>query len=114
MELRPYLTVRYTPFQEIAMKSPVAAAVFAAISTVCPPAAFADHDHHHGGALGAVSFPVSCTPEAQKRFNTLVSLLHSFHWERVDKAVADVLDADPTCAMAHWGKALRSLDNSLG
>jgi hypothetical protein len=64
--------------------------------------------------MGDVSFPVSCTPEAQKRFNTAASLLYSFHWERVDKALAEVLDADPGCAMVFWAKAVASLDNALG
>src|SRR5688572_12765112 len=94
------------------MKSKVAAAC-AAASILSVSSAFGQ-DHDHGGALGDVSFPVSCTPEAQKRFNTLLSLLHSFHWRRIDQAVADVLAADPACGMAFWGKALASLDNALG
>ena len=72
-----------------------------------------EHDHDHA-ALGDVNFPVSCTREAQKRFNTAAALLYSFYWERIDDAVADVLAADPTCAMAHWVKAVASLDNPLG
>lgn len=94
------------------MKSTIVIAACAAASILCAPCALAAHDH--GGVLGDVNFPVSCTREAQKRFNTLVSLLHSFHWPRIDQAVADVLEADPSCAMAFWGKAVASLDNSLG
>lgn len=73
-----------------------------------------DPDHEHPAALGTVNFPVSCTPEAQQRFNTAASLLYSFYWERIDAAVADVLAADPDCAMAYWAKAVASLDNALG
>jgi tetratricopeptide (TPR) repeat protein len=73
-----------------------------------------DHDHGHAGPHGEVNFPVSCAPEAQKRFNTAVSLLYSFHWENVDRALAAVLEADPACAMVHWAKAIASLDNPLG
>jgi tetratricopeptide (TPR) repeat protein len=71
-------------------------------------------DHDHTAALGEVNFPVSCTPEAQQRFNTAASLLYSFHWEHTDAAVAKVLEADPSCAMAYWAKAIASLENALG
>jgi hypothetical protein len=73
-----------------------------------------EHDHHAGAGLGQVDFRVSCTPAAQEKFNTLASMLYSFYWEKIDAAVADVLAADPTCAMAHWAKAVASLDNPLG
>lgn len=86
--------------------------VLAAILTMHSAAA---QEHEHGPApLGTVSFSVSCTPEAQSRFNTAIALLYSFYWEKIDRAVADVLAADPTCAMAHWLKAVASLDNALG
>ena len=80
------------------------------------PAALAQgHDHHeHGTALGQVNFPVSCSAEAQAKFNTAMALLYSFYWERIDGAVGEVLAADPTCAMAHWAKAVASIDNALG
>lgn len=79
------------------------------------PAFAQDHDHHERSpALGQVNFPVSCTAEAQARFNTTVALLHSFYWERIDAAVGEVLAADPTCAMAYWAKAVASIDNALG
>jgi len=78
-------------------------------------AAAQEHDHDHSpAALGEVNFPVSCTPQAQEKFNTAASLLYSFYWEKVDDALAEVLAADPTCAMAHWAKAVASLDNPLG
>jgi tetratricopeptide (TPR) repeat protein len=74
-----------------------------------------DHDDHPGPAvLGDVHFPVSCTPAAQAKFNTAASLLYSFYWEKIDAAAAEVLAADPDCAMAYWVKAVASLDNALG
>lgn len=73
-----------------------------------------EHDHPAGAALGEVHFPVSCTPAAQEKFDTVVALLYSFYWERIDAAIAEVLAADPACAMAHWAKAVASLDNPLG
>src|SRR5688572_2441622 len=72
-----------------------------------------EHDHDHA-ALGHVNFPIACAPQAQEPFNTAVALLYSFFWERVDAAVAEVLKADPNCGMAHWAKAVASLENALG
>jgi tetratricopeptide (TPR) repeat protein len=91
-----------------------AAACIAASIVGAAPVIGQEHQHDHAAALGDVSFPVSCTPEAQKRFNTAVALLYSFYWEKVDRALAEVLAADPTCAMAYWAKAVASLDNALG
>ena len=87
-----------------------------AASILAVPVAMAqEHDQHeHAAALGDVNFPVSCNAEAQAHFNTAAALLYSFYWEKVDAAVAAVLQADPTCAMAHWAKAVASLDNPLG
>ena len=77
--------------------------------------ALAQHEHHAAAAgLGDVDFPVSCTPAAQAKFNTAVALLHSFYWEKVDAAVDEVLAADPDCTMAHWARAVGSLENALG
>jgi len=83
--------------------------------TAAPAALAQGHDHHeHGPALGQVNFPVSCSAEAQAKFNITMALLYSFYWERIDGAVGEVLTADPTCAMAHWAKAVASIDNALG
>lgn len=72
-----------------------------------------EHDaHHHGGAqLGRVTFHVSCSPEAQRRFEHAMAVLHSFWWEAGDPAFRDVLAADSTCAMAGWGLALNAWGN---
>src|SRR5688500_19997795 len=93
------------------MKSTIVAAVCSAASILCVAGAFG---HDQPDAAGGVSFPVSCTPEAQKRFNAAASLLYSFHWGRVDKALAEVLEVDPACAMVYWAKAVANLDNALG
>lgn len=93
------------------------AATLALLGCGAPSAIAQDQNHHHHGAaaiLGEVNFPVSCTPEAQARFNTVAALLYSFYWEKIDGAVNDVLSADPTCAMAYWAKAVASIDNALG
>ncbi len=76
--------------------------------------AAAQEHHDHQAALGQVNFPISCTPDAQAKFNTVAALLYSFYWEKIDVAVDEVLVADPTCAMAYWAKAVASIDNALG
>src|SRR3712207_4518820 len=69
-------------------------------------------DHEHGaGRLGRVSFPVSCAPEARDGFEQAMAVLHSFWWEEGDAAFGRVLDADSSCAMAHWGLAMNAWGN---
>jgi hypothetical protein len=71
-----------------------------------------EHGHaHQVGKLGRVVFPVSCTPAARKKFEHAMAVLHSFWWEEGDRAFGDVLAADSTCAMAHWGTALNAWGN---
>lgn len=61
--------------------------------------------------LGAIDFPVSCTPEAQKHFNRAALLLYSYYWVPTEKALSEVLEADPTCVMAYWAAAVAKMDN---
>ncbi len=63
------------------------------------------------GRLGRVSFPVSCRPEARARFERAMAVLHSFWWEEGDPAFGAVLEADSSCAMAQWGRALIAWGN---
>ena len=71
-----------------------------------------EHDHQHRiGRLGRVVFPVSCNPAAQKSFEHAMAVLHSFWWEEGNRAFADVIQADSTCAMAYWGMALNAWGN---
>ena len=78
------------------------------------PAAMAQEGdaHHHGvGRLGRVTFRVSCTAEARSRFEHAMAVLHSFWFEEGPRAFGAVLEADPSCAMAHWGLALNAWGN---
>ena len=61
--------------------------------------------------LGHVTFPVSCSAEAQQRFERAMAVLHSFWWEEAPRAFGAVLAADSTCAMAHWGLAMSAWGN---
>jgi hypothetical protein len=56
--------------------------------------------------LGDVSFPVTCTPAAQKQFVRAASILHSFWYEEAVKAFTSVIETDPDCAMGYWGVAM--------
>jgi hypothetical protein len=85
---------------------------------LCPALGYAQqHDPSHAGAppassaLGAVHFPVSCTPEAQAAFDDAMKLQHSFWYQAADQAHRTVLQHDPTCVMALWGRALTMLIN---
>jgi predicted Zn-dependent protease len=71
--------------------------------------AVAQHDRHH--VLGKVHFPVSCSAEAQAAFDEAMKLQHSFWYQASEKKFQEVLRADPTCVMAHWGRALSLLYN---
>lgn len=97
----------------VGFRSFAAMLLWLGVSLAVPPANGQEH-HDHRSALGQVNFPVSCTPDAQAKFNTVAALLYSFYWEKIDAAVDDVLAADPTCAMAYWAKAVASIDNTLG
>jgi tetratricopeptide (TPR) repeat protein len=66
------------------------------------------HQHQHDATekLGQVSFPTSCNPSAQQKFNRALALLHSFQYAEADLAFAEITAGDPDCAMAWWGAAM--------
>ena len=84
------------------------AAVPGAADQVPLPAADAPHAHSvaPGEKLGTVDFPVSCSSAARAKFGRATALLHSFAYEQAELAFGEVLSADPSCAMAHWGIAM--------
>lgn len=91
----------------------IARAALLAALAAAPMAAAQDtpaHDHSVG-RLGRVSFPVSCTAEAQRRFERAMAGLHSFWWQQGERAFGAVLEADSSCSMAHWGRALNAWGN---
>ena len=70
--------------------------------------------HDHGASvqrLGKVEFKVDCNAAAQAEFNRGMALYHSFWWPAASAAFDAVTKADPTCGMAHWGRAMVILDN---
>jgi tetratricopeptide (TPR) repeat protein len=65
-----------------------------------------EHEHPVPEKLGTVNFPTSCSAHVQKDFERAVALLHSFAYSAAEKAFRDIANADPKCAMAHWGIAM--------
>ena len=59
--------------------------------------------------LGEVSFETSCAPEIRSSFDRAMALLHSFWYEAAEAAFLEVAEADPGCAMAHWGVAMTAV-----
>jgi tetratricopeptide (TPR) repeat protein len=63
--------------------------------------------------LGAVHFPISCTPAAQQQFDRAVAMLHSFWYPQDLNAFVEVTKTDASCAMAYWGIAISRRANPL-
>ena len=91
------------------MKHSIVIAALAALSWALPTSPLsADDQHSHPPPerLGTVVFKNSCTPLVQPAFTRAVALLHSFAYSASEQAFRRVSDADPRCAMAHWGIAM--------
>lgn len=58
------------------------------------------------GQLGTVNFPTSCSASAQPKMTTALAYLHSFQYSQAADTFKDAAEADPHCAMAHWGQAM--------
>jgi hypothetical protein len=85
----------------------------AQLATV-PALAQSEHaDHAAGENLGAVHFPISCSPEAQRQFDRAVAMLHSFYYPETIKAFTAIATVEPSCAMAYWGVAISQRPNPL-
>jgi hypothetical protein len=91
--------------------------LFSAVLAPCalaqtPQGAHRAHSHAVAAErLGKVEFKVECNAAAQAEFNRAMALYHSFWWPAASQAFEAVAQADPTCGMAHWGRAMVILDN---
>lgn len=63
--------------------------------------------------LGKVSFPTSCDPKVQAQFERGVAMLHSFWYRAAEKTFREVVEQDPSCAIARWGFASILMQNPL-
>ena len=59
-----------------------------------------------GPVIEEVSFPISCSPTAQKAFNHAAWTLHSFWYPEALQGFGDIAKAEPDCAIAYWGVAM--------
>src|ERR1700681_4129571 len=64
------------------------------------------HSHPAPERLGTVTFPTSCASSVQSGFERGVALLHSFAYAASEQAFRAIVDADPSCALAHWGMSM--------
>jgi tetratricopeptide (TPR) repeat protein len=55
--------------------------------------------------LGAVDFRGSCDEAIQPAFDRALGFMHHMMYEQAREAFERVVEADPQCAMAHWGIA---------
>jgi tetratricopeptide (TPR) repeat protein len=87
----------------------------AAAVVVAAPLGAQDHDHPAGDAsrLGRVTFEVSCSEAVQPQFERAVAMLHSFWFASAHAAFTAIMEADPDCAMAHWGVAMTRMGNPM-
>jgi tetratricopeptide (TPR) repeat protein len=72
----------------------------------CAMRASAQGPQHAGHPLGTVTFPITCSPQAQAEFDRAVALLHHMTYPQAREGFERVARTDPRCAMAHWGIAM--------
>jgi tetratricopeptide (TPR) repeat protein len=88
------------------MKSSIATFVTIAALSAAIPA-------HGAEQLGKVNFPTSCDPKVQVQFERGVAMLHSFWYSAAEKTFREVVEQDPSCAIARWGYASILMLNPL-
>jgi len=57
-------------------------------------------------SLGQLDFPITGSPECQRRFREGMLALHSFLYDQAHESFTAALAADPRCALAAWGDAM--------
>jgi len=75
------------------------------VALLCTGMALAQGDDEQ---LGEVHFPVSCSEEAANDFESGVAQLHHMMYDQAQDHFEAAAEADPDCAMAHWGLAMSS------
>src|SRR5688572_23358949 len=94
---------------------PICAALAASLA-LASPLAFAHDDDDKaakGETLGSVKFANSCAKGVQGQLRRGVALLHSFWYTEGERTFREVLAADPSCAIAHWGIASLLMSNPI-
>lgn len=56
--------------------------------------------------FGTVTFPTSCSAQAQPQIEKGVAQLHSFQYQQSEAAFSEASQTDSQCAIAYWGRAM--------
>lgn len=80
--------------------------VLPALPLAAPRAAAQEPAEGAREELGAVRFPVSCSPDVQEEFEGAVALLHHMMYREARGAFEAISARDRGCAMARWGIAM--------
>jgi len=88
------------------MKPTLGTFVIALLASTCVTTVWAQ-------GLGRVHFEISCTPEAQEKFDRGLAMVHSFFYPDSVRAFTEAAAADPQCAIAYWGIAISHRPNPL-
>jgi tetratricopeptide (TPR) repeat protein len=84
-------------------------ALILSISLVAFQTALAHDMHDHAGSpaeIGKVSFPISCSKQAQDHVEHGLAMFHSFLFDDAEAQFKAAAEADPTCAIAYWAQAI--------
>src|SRR6266511_6084645 len=95
------------------MKTRIHLAAPLALSLATATAAWAEATSKLPEQLGTVSFANSCAPAVQESLQRAVALLHSFWFRESEKTFREVLERDPSCAIATWGIATNIIGNTF-
>jgi hypothetical protein len=116
--LQAYPSCARIPLEEPVMRiSPLFIVPLSLVVVLCRSAApvFAHEEDAAapapGEKLGTVHFSTSCHASVAERFDRGMAMFHSFWFDPAAQVFADVAQADPKCAMAHWGVAMTRLGN---
>jgi hypothetical protein len=82
--------------------------LIAALAATVPPSTASSTDTL-GDQLGTVHFEVSGRSAARTHVVRGVKLLHHMMYAEADREFTAALEADPKCALAHWGRAMALL-----
>lgn len=88
-------------------------AVVAVLAALAAPRSSRAQDHVHVEELGTVSFPASCSAEAQALMHRAVAMLHSFWFPEARATFEAAAAADSGCGIAYWGVAMTHFGNPM-
>jgi tetratricopeptide (TPR) repeat protein len=64
-----------------------------------------DHPLPDGAEIGYIDFNINCNDEVIEDFNHALGMMHHMMYVSSRETYEKIIEADPGCAMAHWGVA---------